>query len=203
MGDCAKIIALRTLLSVVYADDVNYNFTICKESARGGQCGAGRDDVIIEYHLALGYGAQQMKFRVKAIAVDTLNGIGVEWYAEPVRYLGADSRGQMKAIAVSAAWRGDDAPVFRIADKTTKEVASTHGKLAGYLGRLLNLAEWYSLLGAFELREVNERAEGVNSQPGLKVTQRDNTSLQPWPRGRSVPFVHACYLTALPHLMMC
>ena len=106
-----------------------------------------------------------MKVGVKTVTVDTLNGIGIEWNAEVRRYPLTYCRGEVEPVRMAAPWCGYYGPVFRIADKPLNEVAGSVGKLGGYLGRLLNLAERYADLGSSELREIGQGAEIVQYRP--------------------------------------
>lgn len=104
------------------------------------------------------------------------------------------------AVAVSVVpGRGDDTPIFRIVDKTLNEVAGCLGKQSGGIGRVLYLAEWSSAIGTLELGEIHQGAEMVQDSPGRQITKRDIPTLQPRPRGRNIPIIHAYYLTASAH----
>lgn len=108
-------------------------------------------------------------------------------------------RGEVDHVCMATLWCGDDTPVFRIVDNTLDEVAGGIGKQCGNVRRLLNLAEWCAVLGSLELGEIHQGTEMVQNCPRRQITKRDIPTLQPRPRGRNIPFVHACYLTAPCH----
>ena len=108
-----------------------------------------------------------MEVGSQAVAVDALNCVLVEWYADTVRNHPAYLGGEMEALAVPAPWCRDDCPIFRIVDKTEKEVTRGFCKLMRYLVRLLNLAEWCAVLGSLVLREVNDGSKLMKCCPWL------------------------------------
>jgi len=122
-----------------------------------------------------------MKIRVEPIAVDTLNRVCIERYAESVADHLADGRGEMEPVRMSAPGRGYYGPIFRIIDKSQNEIARCIGKHLGDIGRLFNLAERYASLGALELREIYQIAELMNSSAVRQITKRDIPTFQPWP----------------------
>ena len=191
------------ILAVIDAYDVEDKITIGQQCCRGRQCGAGGDDVVIYYHLSLGNGPEQMKVRGQTVAVDALHRIGIEWYTEIVRDSLTYRRGKVEPVCMTAPWCRDYSPIFRIIDKTLNEVAGSVGKQCGYIGRLLNLAERYAALCASELREIHQGAELMNHSPGREVAKRDIPTLQPWLRGRNIPFVHSYDSTAPCHCRWC
>ena len=198
-GDWVKFIAGRVDLTVVYADEGEDKITIAQQFGGCRQCGAGGDDVIVDYNPPLGDGPEQMKVGSQAVAVDTLNGIGIERNAESVRYALTYRSGEVEPVCMTAPGRGDDTPIFRIVDKTLNEVAGCLGKQSGSIGRVLYLAEWRSALGTLKLGEIHQGAEMVQDSPGRQITKRDIPTLQPRPRGRNIPIIHAYYLTASAH----
>ena len=64
---------------------------------------------------------------------------------------------------------------------------------------MLKLAERCAVLGSLELREIDQRAELVDCRACCQITKWDIPTLQPWPTGRNIPFVHTCYLTGRRH----
>ena len=189
----------RMDLTVVDTNNVEDKITVGQQGGGGSKCGAGCDDIIIDYHPPLGYGSEQMKVRIQSVAVDTLDGIGIEWNAEGGRYSFTYRCGKVESDCIASPGSSDDTPVFRIVDKTLNEVGGRVSKQRRNVGRLLYLAERRAALGALELREIDQRAELVDCRACCQITKWDIPTFQPWPRGRNIPFVHACYLTAPCH----
>lgn len=186
-------------LSVTDAYEVENHVAVSELRVGRYHRSAGGDDVIIDYHPPLGYGAEQMKVRIQSVAVDTLDGIGIEWNAEGGRYSFTYRCGKVESDCIASPGSSDDTPVFRIVDKTLNEVGGRVSKQRRNVGRLLYLAERRAALGALELREIDQRAELVDCRACCQITKWDIPTFQPWPRGRNIPFVHACYLTAPCH----
>lgn len=186
-------------LSVVYADDVENKITIGQKRGSCRQSGTGGDDVIINYHPPFSKGPEQMKVGIQTVAVDTLHSIGIEWNTESDRYPLTYRRGEVEPLCMAPPGCGDDTPIFRIVDKTLNEVAGGLGKQLGYIGRVLYLAERCPALGTLELGEIHQGAELMQNRPGRQITKRDIPTLQPRPRGRNIPIIHAYYLTASAH----
>lgn len=115
-ADWFVIVACGCHLSVVYADEVDDEISVCEQIGRGRQCAAGGDDVIIDDELTLFDGSQVVKLRGEAVAVDALHRIGIERNAEFEGDAFTYSRGEMKTGVMPATWRCDDSPVFRISD---------------------------------------------------------------------------------------
>ena len=186
-------------LTVVDTNNVEDKITVGQQGGGGSKCGAGCDDIIIDYHPPLGYGSEQMKVRIQSVAVDTLNGISIEWNTESGRNSFTYRRGKVKSACMASPRCGDDTPVFRIVDKALNEVGGCIGKQCRYVRRLLKLAERCAVLGSLELREIDQRAELVDCRACCQITKWDIPTLQPWPTGRNIPIIHTCYLTAPCH----
>lgn len=104
-------------LSVTDAYEVDNHVTVSELRVGRYHRGTRWDDVVIDYHPPLRDGPQQHEVRVQTVMVDALQGVIVERKAESVRDVAAYLSGEMEAVGVPAPWRGDDAPVFRIADE--------------------------------------------------------------------------------------
>lgn len=82
-----------------------------------------------------------MKVKLQTVAVDTLNGIGIERNPEARCCALTYRRGEVEPVCMTAPGRGDNTPIFRIVDKSLNEVGGSVGKESRNVGRLLNLAE--------------------------------------------------------------
>jgi hypothetical protein len=107
-----------------------------------------------------------VKVGIEAVTVDTLHRVRIKRNAEAVGYALTYSRGKVEPVCMAAPGCGDDAPIFRIVDKTVYEVACSVCKQSGGIGRVLYLAEWRAVLCAPELGEINQGAELMENRPG-------------------------------------
>lgn len=131
------------------------------------------DYVIVDYHPTLGDRTQQHEIGMQAVVVDALQRIIVERDTNRSRDEAAHFRGEMEAIGMPAPWRGDDAPVFRIANESGNEFGRHISKHRGMIGRGFYLQERHPLLAPLELRDIIQRADTVQRFTRRQVATGD------------------------------
>lgn len=122
-------------LTVTDAYEIKNHVAISKLRVGRYHRGTRGDYVIIDYHPPLRNGTQQHEVRMQPVMIEALQCVIVERNAESAGDDSAYLRCEMEPVSVPAPRRGDDAPVFRIADECCDEFARGIGKHRGIIGR--------------------------------------------------------------------
>lgn len=160
-------------LSVTDAYEVENHVPVSELRVGRDHRGTGGDDIIIDYHPTLGDRPQQHEIGMQAIVVDALQRIIVERDPNRSRDEAAHFRGEVEAIGMPAPWRGDNAPVFRIANESGNEFGRHISKHRGMIGRGFYLQERHPLLAPLELRDIIQRADTVQRFTRRQVATGD------------------------------